>query len=106
QEGQRVMNIVQTARTDDRGEYRLFWLQPAQYFVSATPPQGQRGALLNTSAVAGPGIGGGGGRGGRGGPGGQGNSPPQPPATPAPQAVAQDQAEEGYIPVYYPGTTD
>jgi hypothetical protein len=100
QEGQRVMNVVQTARTDDRGEYRLFWLQPAQYFVSATPPQGQRGTLLNSSAVAGPGIGGavgdvgGGGRGGRGG------------QAPAPQSRAEDQAEEGYIPVYYPGTTD
>ena len=39
QEGQRVMNVVQTARTNDLGEYRLFWLQPGQYFVSATPPE-------------------------------------------------------------------
>src|SRR2546428_10362852 len=56
QEGQRVMNVVQTARTNDLGEYRLFWLQPGRYFVSATPPEGQRGALLNVLATAGPGI--------------------------------------------------
>src|SRR5262245_52831724 len=79
QEGQRVMNVIQTARTNDLGEYRLFWLQPGQYFVSATPPEGQRAALLNAASIAGPGIAGaindipgnrgGGGRGGeRGGP--------------------------------------
>ena len=117
QEGQRVLNVVQTGRTNDLGEYRLFWLQPGQYFVSATPPDGQRGALLNALAVAGPDIAGaiadavanrGGGRGGRGNAGGgQRGAPPQPvpPATPAP-AVNQDQPVEGYVPVYYPGTTD
>src|SRR5215831_3911063 len=56
QEGQRVMNVVQTTRTNDLGEYRLFWLQPGQYFVSATPPEGQRGGVLNAQPVGGPGI--------------------------------------------------
>src|SRR5262245_4778348 len=56
QEGQRVMNVVQTGRTNDLGEYRLFWLQPGQYFVSATPTEGQRGALLNALSIAGPDI--------------------------------------------------
>src|SRR5215475_3636608 len=93
QEGQRVMNVAQAARTNDLGEYRLFWLQPGQYFVSATPPDGQRGAVLNALAVAGPGIAGviddiianrGGGGGGRGGArgnagGGQRGGNPQPP---------------------------
>src|SRR5438874_2489417 len=54
--GQPVMNVAQTAGTNDLGEYRLFWLQPGKYFVSATPPEGQRGVLLNALAVAGPGI--------------------------------------------------
>jgi hypothetical protein len=105
QEGQRVLNVVQTARTNDLGEYRLYWLQPGSYFVSATPPEGQRGALTNPAAVAGPGIGGGVGDigGNRGGGGrGRGGGPTPPPA---PQA-RDDQATEGYIPVYYPGTTD
>jgi protocatechuate 3,4-dioxygenase beta subunit len=127
QEGQKVMNEVQTTRTNDLGEYRLFWLQPGQYFVSATPPAGQRGALTNSSPIAGPGIGGavgnvgGGNRGGGGGGNGGGNGggprgggrsgqqpPPQaPPAAAAAQpASPNDEASEGYIPVYYPGTTD
>lgn len=92
QEGQRVMSPVQGARTNDLGEYRLFWLQPGQYFVSATPPDLPR-------------IGGG----GRGGQiaaqiidrlGGRGVPIPQLP-TPG-----EAESDEGYIPVYYPGTTD
>jgi protocatechuate 3,4-dioxygenase beta subunit len=112
QEGQRVLNQVQTARTNDLGEYRLFWLQPGRYFVSATPPNGQRGALLNALAIGGPGIAGaigeiianrgGGPRRGGGQAGGRGGAG-QPVQAPGP---AQDQAVEGYVPVYYPGTTD
>jgi hypothetical protein len=121
QEGQRIMNVVQTARTNDLGEYRLFWLQPGSYFVSATPPEGQRNAFINALSVAGPDIagaigdiianrgGGGGGRGngGRGGGdrGGEPRGGQQPPVAP-PQGNGADQATEGYIPVYYPGTTD
>jgi 5-hydroxyisourate hydrolase-like protein (transthyretin family) len=110
QEGQRVMNVVQTARTNDLGEYRLFWLQPGQYFVSATPPEGQRGALLNALAVGGPGIAGAigeiiGNRGGGPRGGGPRGGGPQPAGVPA-QTGGQDQATEGYVPVYYPGTTD
>src|SRR5437867_3049020 len=120
QEGQRVMNVVQTSRTNDLGEYRLFWLQPGQYFVSATPQDGQRGAILNALAVAGPGIagniadiianrGGGAGRGGgRGNTGaGQRGATAQPPTPdPAAPSLPDDQPGEGYVPVYYPGTTD
>jgi carboxypeptidase family protein len=108
QEGQRVLNVVQTARTNDLGEYRLFWLQPGNYFVSATPPEGQRGGLTNPAAVAGPGIGGAVGDigGNRGGGGGRGRGGPPTPPPPAPQTGRDDQASEGYIPVYYPGTVD
>jgi hypothetical protein len=117
QEGDRVLNNVQSARTNDLGEYRLFWLQPGQYYVSATPPQGQRGALLAVAAaIAGPGIGGAigdiiaarGGRGqaGGGGRGGRGASPVPPPQAPNTAGGQQAQQEEAYIPVYYPGTTD
>jgi protocatechuate 3,4-dioxygenase beta subunit len=112
QEGQKVMNPVQNTRTNDLGEYRLFWLQPGQYYVSATPPAGQRGALTNPAPVAGPGIGGAvgnagpGNRGGRGGGGGgpRGGAPPA--AAAAQSTDANDEASEGYVPVYYPGTTD
>jgi hypothetical protein len=110
QEGQRTLNVVQTARTNDLGEYRLFWLQPGQYFVSATPPEGQRGALLNALAIAGPGIAGAigdviGNRGG--GPNGRGGGPgPRGAAPPVARPEEPGQALEGYVPVYYPGTTD
>jgi hypothetical protein len=36
QDGRRVLTAVQSAHTDDRGEYRLFWLPPGRYYVSAT----------------------------------------------------------------------
>src|SRR6185436_14473010 len=39
QDGRRVLNTVQTARTNDRGEYRLFWMTPGQYIVSAQPQE-------------------------------------------------------------------
>jgi len=37
QNGERILQAVQSAKTDDRGEYRLFGLPPGNYFLSATP---------------------------------------------------------------------
>jgi hypothetical protein len=31
--GRRVLNTVQSVRTNDMGEYRLFWLRPGRYYV-------------------------------------------------------------------------
>src|SRR5882724_13554494 len=39
QRGGRILVPMQSAVTDDRGEYRLFWLSPGRYFVSAMGPQ-------------------------------------------------------------------
>jgi hypothetical protein len=36
-DGRRVLTIVQTVESNDRGEYRLFWLTPGRYYVSAKP---------------------------------------------------------------------
>ncbi len=36
-EGRRTYTIAQMVATDDRGEYRLFWLAPGRYYVSAKP---------------------------------------------------------------------
>ena len=33
-QGQRTFQTVNSGRTDDRGEYRLFWLTPGRYFVA------------------------------------------------------------------------
>ena len=38
QQNGRALVTVQTVPADDRGEYRLFWLPPGQYYISATPP--------------------------------------------------------------------
>ena len=35
--GERTLTIVQSIETDDRGEYRLFWLAPGRYYVSVKP---------------------------------------------------------------------
>jgi hypothetical protein len=45
QEGKRVLSVVQTATTDDRGDYRIFWLTSGTYAVVAAP----RSSPLNTA---------------------------------------------------------
>src|SRR5215471_16332882 len=40
QAGQRTLSVVKTESTNDRGEYRLFWLPPGTYFVSASTGAG------------------------------------------------------------------
>jgi hypothetical protein len=40
QTNQPILQSVAAKTTDDRGEYRLFWLKPGEYFVAATPRQG------------------------------------------------------------------
>jgi len=36
-DGRRTLTIVQSVLSDDRGEYRLFWLPPGRYYVTANP---------------------------------------------------------------------
>jgi protocatechuate 3,4-dioxygenase beta subunit len=43
--GQRRFQTVGSARTNDRGEYRIFWVTPGRYFVSATPNRSPINAL-------------------------------------------------------------
>ena len=45
QSGRRTLTQVQLVRSDDRGEYRLFWLPPGRYFVRATHPEAQVGPM-------------------------------------------------------------
>jgi len=37
EEGQRRLYILQVAQTNDRGEYRFFWLPPASYYIAVIP---------------------------------------------------------------------
>jgi len=50
-EGQRTLTQVKVAETNDRGEYRLFWLPPGQYYIRAAPSDGVN-MLLHFDAIA------------------------------------------------------
>jgi Carboxypeptidase regulatory-like domain len=77
-------------QTDDRGIYRIWGLDPGEYYVSAVAPNFNRGGPIPLPAP--------GGRGGRGGPAAGGRGlPPAPPGPPAADA------DVGYAPTYYPG---
>ena len=108
QTGRRVLTKVTSTVSDDRGEYRLFWLTPGRYFVAA------RHADLSMSPIRVGGIsmsgGGGPGRGGPGGPiryqqfktGGDNAASSRLIMPGDPQGAAK----EKYMTVYYPSTTD
>src|SRR5262249_16262227 len=55
--GRRVLTKTQSVVSDDRGEYRLFWLTPGHYFVAARHPELSGGPMR----VGGMTMGGGGG---------------------------------------------
>jgi len=90
EDGRRLLKIITTDTTDDRGEFRLFWLPPGQYYVSAVPPgraveDGHMASFL------------------------AGGQPVRFHADGVPQIGAGYEIEklgERYVPVYYPGTTD
>jgi hypothetical protein len=53
QDGRRVLTLVQTARTNDLGEYRLYWLTPGKYYISSMPWDGRPisgGVVMNATA--------------------------------------------------------
>jgi hypothetical protein len=87
-QGSRQLVPVGTAQSDDLGGFRLWGLNPGDYYVSAVTPAfgpGSRGFAPGGVPF--------GGRGGRGGP--LGGGPPAP---------GQPEAEQvGYAPTFYPG---
>jgi len=126
QEGRRTLAAFQSIRTNDLGEYRLFWMTPGQYIISAQPSDAlavDPGGTVFVTAQ----------RGGGGGPAGlagalgaqlgvggvtritvngpppdfigtAGVPPPPPPPPPPPGSIVDD--SNLTLPVYYPGTTD
>jgi hypothetical protein len=98
QDGRRTLTEVQSVDTNDLGEYRLFWLQPGRYYISAL---GQEPNAFRGSGM----IGGTGTMGGAGRPGAlylyRGTADPERTAfAPIPSEPPQ------YVPVYFPGTVD
>ncbi len=93
QDGEKTLTQVDQAVTNDLGEYRLYWLDPGDYIVSATYEARFRGAV--ELVVRGGGRGRGGRGTGAGGGGGRGRG-----------LLEQPPTEETYVDTYYPGTSD
>ncbi len=99
--GRRTLTIVQTVATDDRGEYRLFWLAPGRYYVSAKPDitevpmnLGQPNSYSAPAVRITPPM--------RFGTFEQSTSP----SIKTRRLKTGEIVEEMYLPVYYPGTPD
>jgi len=50
--GQRIFQSVGSMRSDDRGEFRFYWVTPGRYYLTAGNAMGQVGSLLITAAVS------------------------------------------------------
>ncbi len=90
EDGEKVLSRSRSVRTNDLGEYRLYWLIPDEYYVSATYQDGfrelrtLREAIAASAPLASPG----------------GSTPPAAPA-PMPETL-----EQIYVDTYYPGVHD
>lgn len=52
--GLKSFQSVESSRTDDRGEYRLFWLTPGRYYLNAGSPPGPSNGIPFRSGVVSP----------------------------------------------------
>jgi hypothetical protein len=52
--GQRTFQVEGTSRTNDRGEYRLYWITPGRYYVSAGTVHGPNRSLTANAPIASP----------------------------------------------------
>jgi hypothetical protein len=49
--GERIFQLAGSMRTNDRGEYRLYWVTPGRYYVAAGNSAGPRGGPLNPAGA-------------------------------------------------------
>ena len=91
--GRRTLTIVQSSETNDRGEYRLFWLAPGGYYVGAMADIPENGLNLPVVRIT-PAT--------RFGNYQQGTSP----TIHKRKLKTGEVVEEMYLPIYYPNTTD
>jgi hypothetical protein len=102
-DGRRTLTKVASAQSDDRGEYRLFWLPPGRYYLSARHPDIGGGMMrLGGFRIS---------RGGVQGPNGptafeefrsSGDTSSASPIDP----VRAGGSKERYLPVFFPGALD
>jgi Carboxypeptidase regulatory-like domain len=105
QDGRRVLTRVESAVSDDRGEYRLFWLVPGRYYLVARHPDISGGLMR---------FGGAGFSAGGAGLGPNSlvqfqefrNNGDNAGTTPPLEVRLQRSVRERYMPVYFPGTTE
>ena len=96
-DGRRSLAMVDYARSDDLGEYRLFGLAPGIYYVTAAPPAGPRieGDTLVVPTIP-----------------SNANKNQSQIRTPVVEALAKDLVDPAaldnriFVPVFFPGTTD
>ena len=103
-QGIRVLTPVQTAFTNDLGEYRLFWLPPGRYYVKATAREAEPSNLAMVRGGSfGFSIGVGAGNSLRF----YSNGEPDPANNrePLPEAVLPSDSDR-YVPIYFSATTD
>jgi hypothetical protein len=89
QSGRRALTLVQTTRTNDLGEYRLFWLTPGSYYISALPESAERLRGMDARLLA-------------------GQFAVQGPLNPGLRTSLMDHpgATGPFAPIYFPGATD
>jgi protocatechuate 3,4-dioxygenase beta subunit len=94
--GKRTMQPVSSARTNDLGEYRLYWINPGRYFVNANPARSAMEIISSQASQA----------------AGQAQSPQeaqmvtQAASLFGPGANPNEVADTNFGLTYYPGTTD
>src|SRR5262245_23502613 len=91
--GRRTLTIVQSSETNDRGEYRLFWLAPGSYYVGGTADIPENGLNLPVVRIT-PAT--------RFGNYQQGTNP----IIHKRRLKTGEVVEEMYLPIYYPNTTE
>jgi hypothetical protein len=104
-QGVRVLTPVQTAFTNDLGEYRLFWLPQGRYYVKATAREAEPGNLAMVRGGAfGFSIGVGAGNSLRF----YSNGEPDPANSrdSLPEPVVLPSGPDRYVPIYFSGTAD
>jgi 5-hydroxyisourate hydrolase-like protein (transthyretin family) len=90
-EGQRRLYILQVAQTDDRGEYRFFWLPPGPYYIAVVPENTRGRSVVSVQPQP--------------GAGGRREDVIAPVIYPR-IAPNGDFTEQTYVTVYYPGDRD
>lgn len=94
--GKRTMQAVSSARTNDLGEYRLYWINPGRYFVNANTARSAAEIISSQASQA----------------AGQAQSPEeaqmvaQAASIFGPGANPNEVADTNFGLTYYPGTTD